>query len=1233
MDLRPRLGDTGVMLRTTLVFGFTLLGCVTPLVSQDDPKPAPLFDGRSLDGWSGDPRVWSVEDGALVGSSHDVDLKANTFLIHEGSFADFELRLQVRMEGANNGGVQYRSRALPKRPFGVVGYQCDVHPKPEYAAMLYGEGAGGILAQHGQFVRWTEAGREVIGELSRPATAPVRWSEWHDLRIVACGDLVYHELDGELCCALLDERGRAPSSGRIALQVHRGPKMKVYHRGLQLRALTDEQAAQWRDRAPPLLRAFLRKAEIEQRSVTGPTPQWLWDDDAADDDELFFRRSFRLDAVPEKAQLGVSVDNNCRIYVNGERAGKDDSWESPTLVDVVDMLQVGENVVAIHAWNDGGPAGMVARLSWSTGDQLGGVVTDATWRCSEEDPDDWDLPGFDDDGWDAATVLGPLGGDVVWSSNVGLGSLGGAGRSEFAPQVAFPADDLRLAEGGRVPGAMTLLEVPRGLGSWVSLCADDRGRLYSCDQRKAGLFRVEPAAEVGDLTTFVRMPAKLSGAHGLLWFRGALYAVVNGGMDGKDGLYRVTDKDGDDLLEHVELLRGFEGSGEHGPHSIAVAPDGEHLLVLNGNMTKLTDVDANRVPSEWQQDRLTPRINDARGFWGGYSPPGGCLYQIDPDAERWELICCGFRNPFDFAVLPNGQVVVYDADMEWDLGLPWYRPTRWLAGQSGVDYGWRKGSAKWSADYPDAPPALQDIGPGSPTGMIYVPGERGGIFGLDWTFGTLYREGAPWVVGAPWPVADITWTAVAPDCIYAVSGGRGLPSRLFRLPLLPGAPPSLERWGEPVSWSMSEERSAREILDAEHPGTDPYVTMRIALERRPVGDIRSAVLDVDEARPERAFAGLMALARRGVGADLRPLLGALGRFRFADLDHRQRIAWIRAHALALLRLGPIDPAADQLVAARMSPHFPCGDERVDADLCELLAFVDAPGLLSAAVPMLAALRPSPPPAWAELATRNASYGGVLNKMMANMPPAGQLAIADSLRMVKRGWTVAQRRTLFRFLEQARERSGGASYDGFLIRIADGHWENCPEEQRRELEFDVGRARAEKQRYNSKPARGPGRDWQLDDISTLVRSGFTGRKSGAGRNLFHAAGCASCHYFKGEGGFGGPDLTSLKNKMRPEDLLESILEPSKVISDQYAGKVLTKKDGTAYFGVAHKTWDGDMQVYEVVEAKADATPMRIPIEQVARVEPSPISPMPKDLVDRLSADELRDLVAYLLGKSK
>jgi hypothetical protein len=698
MDAGRMAGDTGDPMRMT--FPMVLAASLLPAVSSAQGEArASLFDGRSLAGWQGDPRVWSVQDGALVGSTHDVDLKANTFLIHEGVFGDFELRLQVRMEGNNNGGVQYRSRVLRKREFGVAGYQCDVHPKPEYAAMLYGEGAGGIVAQHGQLVRWTDSGREVMGELTEPSAEPVDFSEWHDLRIVALGNLVYHELDGELCTALFDDRRDAPRAGRIALQVHRGPKMKAYYRGLQLRRLDDLAQGQRLASIPPLVRAYLRKAQLEGEQQSGAKPQWLWDAVAGDDEELFFRRAFNLTAAPDKAQLGVSVDNNCRIYVNGERAAKDDSWESPTLVDVAGMLKAGENVIAVHAWNDGGPAGVVARLTWSLGDATGEVVSDAAWRCSDDDPDGWDGPGFDASAWAPVTLIGPLGGDVPWSGSVGSGALGGGASDAFAPQVAFPASDLRMAAGGRVPGATTLLDVPRALGSWVSLCADDRGRLYSCDQRKGGLFRVVPASGVGEVTTFEKMPAELSGAHGLLWFRGALYAVVNGGQD---GLYRVTDKDGDDRLEHVELLRKFDGSGEHGPHSIAVAPDGEHLLVLNGNMTRLTDLDVNRVPSEWAEDRLTPRINDARGFWGGYSPPGGCLYQIDPDAKHWELICCGFRNPFDFAVLPNGQVVVYDADMEWDLGLPWYRPTRWLAGQSGVDYGWRKGSAKWSADYPDA---------------------------------------------------------------------------------------------------------------------------------------------------------------------------------------------------------------------------------------------------------------------------------------------------------------------------------------------------------------------------------------------------------------------------------------------------------------------------------------------------------------------------------------------------
>ncbi len=108
---------------------------------------------------------------------------------------------------------------------------------------------------------------------------------------------------------------------------------------------------------------------------------------------------------------------------------------------------------------------------------------------------------------------------------------------------------------------------------------------------------------------------------------------------------------------------------------------------------------------------------------------------------------------------------------------------------------------------------------------------------------------------------------------------------------------------------------------------------------------------------------------------------------------------------------------------------------------------------------------------------------------------------------------------------------------------------------------------------------------------------------------------------------------MKNKFRASDVLEAVIDPSKVISDQYSGQVLTKKDGSALFGVVHKTYDGDMEVYEVIPAVADAKPVRIPIDQVRKVEPSPQSPMPAGSLDRMSKDEIRDLIAFLLGESK
>ncbi|NJM55291.1 MAG: heme-binding protein, partial [Verrucomicrobiae bacterium] len=101
----------------------------------------------------------------------------------------------------------------------------------------------------------------------------------------------------------------------------------------------------------------------------------------------------------------------------------------------------------------------------------------------------------------------------------------------------------------------------------------------------------------------------------------------------------------------------------------------------------------------------------------------------------------GFRNEYDAALNVHGDLFTYDADMEWDFGLPWYRPTRICHVVSGADFGWRSGSGKSPTYYEDNLPPLVEIGPGSPTGVTTGRGARfparyqEAVFALDWTYG------------------------------------------------------------------------------------------------------------------------------------------------------------------------------------------------------------------------------------------------------------------------------------------------------------------------------------------------------------------------------------------------------------------------------------------------------------------------------------------------------------------
>ena len=144
-----------------------LLSIALPAIAQDGFTP--LFNGKDLSGWDGEPGLWAVEDGVIVGTSEVGKPKTNSFLIWNGKVKDFEVRATVKVVGDNNSGVQYRSRRLPEvTPWTILGYQCDVHPTDVHTAMTYEERGRGIFGYNGVDVVMDPSGqRWQVGERPR----------------------------------------------------------------------------------------------------------------------------------------------------------------------------------------------------------------------------------------------------------------------------------------------------------------------------------------------------------------------------------------------------------------------------------------------------------------------------------------------------------------------------------------------------------------------------------------------------------------------------------------------------------------------------------------------------------------------------------------------------------------------------------------------------------------------------------------------------------------------------------------------------------------------------------------------------------------------------------------------------------------------------------------------------------------------------------------------------------
>jgi putative heme-binding domain-containing protein len=1026
----------------------------------------------------------------------------------------------------------------------------------------------------------------------------------------------------------------------------------------------------WRQPAEAMPLSGASQPATASRPVSAPAP-WIWGPDA----QQAYRLTKAFQGGAKAAILVATCDNSMKLFVNGTEVASSDTWEAPVAIDVTKHLRDGDNEFAAIVRNAGGLAGFSCRLILTDPD--GGV------RVVESDGS-----------WSAFDTLSP-------PNPVAVRVVAGAGKGPWGDVLAKDGKPANVApfsvpDGFRVE---RLFVVPREeLGSWVVLASDHKGRLLASDQGDKGLVRITPAPLDGSGETLVeKIPVPLTSAQGLLWAFDALYVVCNGGPG--SGLYRVADTNADDTLDTVEKLRTFPGGGEHGPHNILLSPDGERLFIVCGNHTKppfevknvtepqtmggvrstqrrveLPADAASRLPANWDEDQLIPRMWDANGHAVGLLAPGGYVVSTDRDGKAWELWTAGYRNPYDFAFNADGEMFVYDADMEWDFGMPWYRPTRVNHATSGSDLGWRSGSGKWQASFPDSLPALVDIGPGSPVGAAFGYGTKfpakyqQALYVCDWTFGTMYAihlepDGASYrgakeefVSRTPLPLTDMT---VGKDgAMYFTVGGRGGQSELYRVTYAGSEPTA------PVaatSTAGAAERTLRRDLEALHRhADDPAAAVatalpqlahpdrfirsaaRVALEHQPLElwqDVALAAAD-----PHAIVAAAIAVAHQADQAAGPVVLAALDRIEPATLDVAGRIDLARAYELAIVRLGEPAAEAKMRIATRLGPLFPSGHFDLDRALASLLVGVRAPGIVTKLVGLLAA--PTVSAATTNLAPseddlrrlleRNANYGRDVKASLDKRADLLQIHYAYVLRSVgeKAAWSMADRKSYYQWFARAREWAGGNSFRKFLTNIEHENLAHLTDTEKMSLET-LGVRTPYVPPPLPKP-EGPGRAWTVEEVLALAArpeaDGLAkGRDFEHGKRAFAAARCIVCHRFGEEGGATGPDLTQAAGRFQLKDLVEAVVHPSKIVSDQYKASIVQTADGKVVSGrIVNESPEAITIVTDPEDATKFVTLARADIEEIL---PATESLMPRGLLDQLNEREVLDLLAYALSRDR
>jgi putative heme-binding domain-containing protein len=771
----------------------------------------------------------------------------------------------------------------------------------------------------------------------------------------------------------------------------------------------------------------------------------------------------------------------------------------------------------------------------------------------------------------------------------------------------------------------------RDEGSWVAMTFDPRGRIVIAREDR-GLLRMTLRSNRVSVVDVEIINTNLLECRGLLFAHDALYANANNSK----ALVRLRDTDGDDQFDEIKALRHTPGGVGHGRNQLALGPDGMIYSIHGDDVGLPTNgISANSPLRHYAEDRLLPCDWDKHLFNADAKMPFGHLIRTDRDGNSWELVAGGLRNPFGIDFNAAGDLFTFDADMEWDVGLSWYHPTRVLHLVPGGDYGWRRGTGVLPVWSPDTLPSAVDIGVSSPTAIKFGTKSnwpepwRSALFIQDWAYGKiiavhLKKSGSSYtghsevfLKGRP---LNVTGLEFGPDgAMYFTTGGRRTQSGLYRVSWTGGADgprpqrsvaagasgKSLNVVTNEAAATGDRSRAGSSTEFAALNDSDHWIrhAARIRLENQPVSDWERKALT--ETRPTAALTALLALSRAGDSKSQPTILGRLAELSTGFLTAEQQLIAIRAIGVCFLRMGKPDDATARKLAAIWEPLYPTADARVNQSLCELLVYLGSTNVVRKTAPLLASA-----------ATQEEKFHYLF-----------------ALRLVTNGWTIEDRRTYFDWLRRARTEFIGANMLPTALNYirADAETTLSPGERA---------ALADTLAALSKPAvsitatnapRQFVKEWTMADLEPALNEVKTTRHAARGKALFHETGCAQCHRLGSEGGFIGPDLTAVSSRFDRRALLESIIEPSKVVAEVYRPVTVTLHSGAIFDG---RIVSEDAKSIALAINPVDPDQRRrIAKSDIATQRVSEVSPMPAGLLNTLTREEILDLLARIEAGEK